>query len=195
MTFYSFIRGLVSVLFRLFYKIEIVGTANVPKSGRVTICANHTSLLDPIFVAIAIKRKIFFMAKKELFKNRIIKLFLDKLGAFPVDRDGADLAAIRSSIKVLKSDEVLGMFPEGTRVKEGTTNNVKPGIAMISIKGKSPVIPIYIDTHYKIFSKVKIYIGKPITFSQYFEEKLSVDEYKSLSEIIMDDIYKLKSNI
>ena len=95
---------------------------------------------------------------------------------------------------MLKREEVLGIFPEGTRVKDVNIENAKPGVAMISFKGKSPIIPIYIDTTYKFFSKVNIKVGKAVDFSNLYGEKLNVTQYQELSQLILKKIYLLKDN-
>ncbi|SCG83359.1 1-acyl-sn-glycerol-3-phosphate acyltransferase [Proteiniborus sp. DW1] len=192
MSLYGFARGLLLVIFRLAFRIELQGIENIPDKGKVIVCSNHVSVLDPIIVGISIPRQIHFMAKKELFQNKFLSSLLGKLGAFPVDRDGADLAAIRNSLKVLKCDNVLGIFPEGTRKKDEDADNAKPGIAMISIKGKAPIIPIYIDTEYKLFRKTRVIIGKPIILEEYYDQKLNMDNYKELSRQVMTTIYSLK---
>jgi len=192
MTFYNFARGLVSIVFRAMFRIKIKGKEYIPTKGRVVICSNHVSLLDPITVAIAVPRQVFFMAKKELFNSKLLGPIIKKLGAFPVDREGADLAAVRSALKILKNEQALGIFPEGTRIKDQDINNAKPGIAMMSIKGKASIVPIYIDSQYKIFKEIAVTIGETISLEEYFEKKLSIEDYTEISKKVMDKIYDLK---
>lgn len=193
MSLYGFARGILLVIFKLIFRVEVYGIENIPTEGKMIICSNHVSMLDPITVAISVPRRIYFMAKKELFEKKFFGSLLEKLGAFPVDRDGSDLAAIRNSLKILKSENALGIFPEGTRIKKENIDNAKPGIAMISIKGKAPIIPIYVDTKYKLFSKVKVIVGKQIVPEEYYDKKLNMDNYKELSRQVMTSIYSLKN--
>ncbi|MFA5524886.1 MAG: lysophospholipid acyltransferase family protein, partial [Tissierellales bacterium] len=174
MSLYGFVRGILNVIFRIIFRIEVYGKENIPSEGKIVICSNHVSMLDPITVAISVPRRIYFMAKKELFEKKFFGNLINKLGAFPVDRDSSDLSAIRNSLKVLKSEDALGIFPEGTRIKKEDVDIAKPGIAMISIKGKSPIVPIYIITQYKLFSKIKVIIGKQIVPNEYFDLKLNM---------------------
>lgn len=192
MTFYNFARGLVSIVFGAMFRIKIQGKEHIPAKGRIVICSNHVSLLDPIIVAIAVPRQVFFMAKKELFRSKLLGTVIRKLGAFPVDREGADLLAVRSSLKILKNEQALGIFPEGTRIKEHDISNAKPGIAMMSIKGKASIIPIHIDTQYKVFREVKVTIGEAVCLEEYFDKKLSIEEYTEISKKVMNKIYDLK---
>ncbi|NLW40078.1 MAG: 1-acyl-sn-glycerol-3-phosphate acyltransferase [Tissierellia bacterium] len=191
MYFYKLVRFLAIIVFNIVFRIDIEGKENIPPEGRLVLCSNHISALDPIILAIAIPRPISFMAKKELFKNKILAKIIYKLGAFPVDRDGSDISAIRSSLRVLKEEKVLGIFPEGTRVSRVDLDNVKAGVGLISIKGKSPVVPVYIQSNYNIFSKVIVRIGKPIHLDESFDKKLSTEEYRSISREILQAIYSL----
>lgn len=192
MYFYYILRFFVNILFRLIFRIKVKGLDNIPKEGKVILCSNHINLLDPIILGIIVPRQIIYMAKKELFENKILNKIINALGAFPVDREGNNLSAMRTSLRTLKDEKILGIFPEGTRVKEMDLDNVKPGVGLIAVKSKSPVIPIYIDSDYKLFHKVKVNIGKPICFDDFYNQKLSTKDYKEISKDIMESIYKLK---
>ena len=193
MYFYHISRFIANIIFRLIFRIEIVGKENIPKEGRVILCSNHISNFDPIMLGIAVPRPISFMAKKELFEKKLLGKLISGLGSFPVDREGSDLSAIRNSLKVLKEEKMLGIFPEGTRKYNMDLENIKAGIGLIAIKGKSPVLPVYIDAKYRMFSKVKITIGKPMNFDNYKDKKLGADEYREISKDIMRSIYGLKN--
>ncbi|MBW4828768.1 MAG: 1-acyl-sn-glycerol-3-phosphate acyltransferase [Clostridiaceae bacterium] len=190
--FYRLCYFIGNIIFRIIFRFKVTGKHNIPKEGKVILCSNHISDLDPLILGLVIPRNIRFMAKKELFENKFLGGLVNGLGAFPVDRKSADLSAIRNSLSVLKNGEVLGIFPEGTRVNEENIENAKPGIALISIKAKAPVIPIYIESKYKPFSKIKINIGEPIYFNEYYGKKLKTEDYRVLSQEIMKSIYSLK---
>lgn len=195
MTFYTFFARMSFVYYKIFYKVEVNGIDNIPSVGRIIVCSNHVGLADPILLGSIIPRKLNYMAKKELFENKFIGFWIKKLGAFPVDRDNSGLAAIKTAINILKDDGVFAMFPQGQRTQSENDESVKPGIAMISIKSKSPIIPIHIDTQYKLFKKIKVNIGKTINFDEYFDRKLSTEQYIELSKDVLKEIYKLKENI
>lgn len=195
MSLYSIAKGILNVVFKFLFRVKVIGAENIPLKGKVIICSNHVSLLDPITVAISVPRRIYFMAKKELFENKILRKLLEKLGAFPVDRESADLAAVKNSLRILKNENALGIFPEGTRVDKENIDNAKPGVTMISIKGKAPIIPIYIDTRYKPFKQTKVIIGEPIALDEYFEKKLNMNNYYDLSKEVMSKIYSLKNSV
>lgn len=191
--FYNSLKSIAGVLLRLVYRIQVIGKDKIPKEGKLILCSNHIHNLDPIMISIVVPRQISWMGKKELFGNKIMASFLGALGVFPVDRNEPDLSTIKNSIRILKEEGVLGIFPEGTRVKEMNLENAKPGIALIGVKAKSPVLPIYIEGSYKFFSKVKIYIGDPIDFTQSHDKKLSTEEYGLYSQNILKSIYSIKS--
>lgn len=194
MRFYNTVKAIVNILFRIIYRIEVIGKENIVKEGKLIVCSNHTHNFDPVILAMIYPRQLSFMAKKELFKNKFFNFIFRKLGAFPVDRKEADLSAIKNALRVLKKDGVLGIFPEGTRVKEFNLDNVKPGTGLISVKSKSPILPIYIEGNYKIFTKLKVYIGKPIEFSDYYGKRLDNEDYALLSQEILKSIYSIKPN-
>ncbi len=192
MFFYKFCRGIGNVLFRIIFRFKVIGKENIPKEGRIIICANHISNIDPVTLGLAVPRPIRFMAKKELFEKKFVKGLVEKLGAFPVDRKKVDLSAIRTSMKVLKNEEVLGIFPEGTRVKVPDIEKAKPGITLISIKAEAPIVPVYIDSNYKPFRKLVVKIGKPMKFDEFYNQRLDTKDYKNLSKNVMKSIYDLK---
>lgn len=194
MYFYKFAKGLLSIIFRIIYRIEIKGHENIPEKGRVILCSNHISMLDPIIIGISIRRPISFMAKKELFKNPFFAKLLKALTAFPVDREGSDLTAIRNSINVLKEERILGIFPEGTRTKKMDIESAKAGVSLIAYKGKAPVIPVFIETNYRLFSNINVYIGKQIIVDDLFDKKPKTEDHKEFSKYILKSIYSLKNN-
>lgn len=187
MTFYNFFKNFVGIFFKLIYRPEVVGINNIPKNEALVICSNHKCILDPIFLAVYVDRQIHFMAKKELFKNKMVNKFFSKLGAFPVDRDGADIFAIKQALRVLKNDEVLGIFPEGTRVKEINLDNAKSGVAMIAHKANALILPCQIIGDYKPFKKMKLEIKKPIDIRSL--PKQTPDEYDEIAKNILSNIY------
>lgn len=195
MSFYKFVLNILTVYSKVFYKYEVIGKENIPDEGNIILAANHKSNLDPIFVASAIKnRKIATIGKKELFNNKILATILNKLYVIPIDRDNPGLSTIKTILKKIKEGYAIGIFPEGTRVKGNEFGEAKAGLALFAVKGKANVIPISIITNYKIFNKVTIYIDKPISFENYYKEKLSTEEYERLSqdvlEVIKDNYFK-----
>ena len=195
MSFYKFIIGIFTVFSRVFYKYEVIGAENVPDDGNIILAANHKSNLDPIFVASAIKnRTVATIGKKELFENKVLASILNKLNVIPIDRDNPGISTIKTILKKIKEGYAIGIFPEGTRVKGNGFGEAKAGLALFAVKGKANVIPISIISNYKLFNKVTIYIDKPISFEEYYKQKLSTEDYERLSsdvlEVIKDNYFK-----
>ncbi len=192
MTFYKVARAILGPLFKIFFRIQVYGSENKDLDGKMIICSNHIHNLDPFVLSIVFKRQIHWMAKKQIFDNKFLGYLANKVGAFPVDREEADLSTIKKSLKVLKDDKVLGMFPEGTRVKEIDLSMAKAGVTLIGLKSKAPILPVFIDSSYKLFSKVKVYIGKPIDLVELYGDKLPKEEYLPASQNVLKAIYSLK---
>lgn len=191
--FYDIIKAIAKFILNFFYRVKVYGRENIPLDGRLILCSNHASNWDPIFISIVVPRQISWMGKKELFKNKIIGYLLGKLTVFPVDRDGSDVSAIKNALRVLKGERALGLFPEGTRVQSMDLNNVKSGVALLGIKSKSPILPVYIESNYKIFNRVHIYIGEAMDLNEMIDGKPGADDYIDLSKQVLSKIYDLKS--
>ena len=124
---------------RVYHPVAVEGAGNLPKEGAAIVFANHQNLQDPLVLCSFLPRPIFFMAKKELFKNRLFARALDQLGAFPVARGELDMSAIRTSLSVLKNGEVLGIFPEGHRYTDGEIHAAGNGVSLIALRSGAPV--------------------------------------------------------
>lgn len=190
---YRIARGILKPIYYLYYNIKVEGEENLPTKGPLVICANHYSTIDPIILAITLPYVINSMAKAELFKSKLLGLFFKSIHVFPIKRGEADIKSIKTSLKILKENKVMGMFPEGTRNKTGELK-AEPGIAMIAIKGRAPVLPIAIVSNYKLFNKTIVKIGKPIFLDKYYEQKLQSEDYHNISMDIMKYINELSKD-
>ena len=157
------INFLVNLFIKLIFRIKIDGSENI-LSGPLILCVNHNSNFDPLVLRIKIKREINFLAKKELFDNKILGFLLKKFNVISVDRNKNDLNAYKQVIKNLKNGKLIGIFIEGTRKKNHDLAQAKNGAAMFAIKTGSPIVPVAIKSNFKLFSVVEINIGKPIYF-------------------------------
>ncbi len=156
------------------------------------VYSNHISLLDPIVVGCFTRRPIRFMAKEELFRNRLFGFVLFRLlGAFPVNRGKSDIAAIKNAIRLLKNGEVLGMFPEGTRSRTGEMLDAEPGLSMIAVRAKVPVVPVALITKYKLFGLLTVKIGDPVLLGSYYDRKLTMNEHKDISNELMTKVKEM----
>lgn len=187
---YKFITNLFEIIVKFRFKIEIIGLENIPKEGACIIAPNHKSNWDALIISGLIKnRKLSAVAKKELFKNKILASFLNKLSIIPVDREKPELSTIKSVLKILKDKEAIVIFPEGTRHKDfDSFADAKAGIGLFALKSKAPIIPVSIVTNYKFFSKLKLVIGKPMNFEEYHEKRNTSEDYEAVSIMVMNEI-------
>lgn len=189
--FYLVSTFLYRFLARIVYKIEIEGLENVPKKGKLILCANHKTNMDPFFLMAFFPRHPFFMGKVEAFKNPVNRYLLKCLGVFPVARQTGDEKAIATALDILKENKVLAMFPEGTRVRDGIRVKARKGVGLIATTADAPIIPVLVLSNFKLFSKVKCIIGKPFCVCKEDYQVLDKDAYYSISNDVLDRIYSL----
>ncbi len=190
--FYRFGRAIIKLLNLILYNIHVEGEENIPETGGVVLCPNHISNYDPLAVATHMKRQVHFMAKAELYKNFIVRKVLLAVGTIPVDRGKVSLETLKESLRVLKNGEILGIFPEGTRVKNGERRKPMEGFVVFALKTKSPILPVHIEGEYKFRGKINIKFGKPIELNEYYGKKVKPEEMSKISEKIMDIVYDLQ---
>ncbi|WP_130819902.1 lysophospholipid acyltransferase family protein [Anaerococcus vaginimassiliensis] len=186
---YNILVVILKILFIPLFRINIEGLENIDENDKIIVCANHKSLLDPIFLAIALPRDLYFMAKKELFDVPVLKSALKSFGAFPVDRFGRDLKVLRYSVSLLKDGKTLGIFPEGTRVNEPKRENVKDGVAFIAIKSDADIVPVEVVSTYKPFRRTDILVKQPIRVND-FKSMKNKDAMKLITDKVYEKIYE-----
>ena len=186
--FYNIAKFVLTIYYGLFFRLRTEGIENVPDDGQAILCCNHISNYDPITVALRLKRLPRYISKKELFENKFLAKILRALKAFPVDREKMDFTAIKNCLKVLKEGELLGIFAQGKRVKEGEEAAAKAGVALFAVKSGAPVIPVAIKSTYKPFSEIKVIYGKPISFEEYKGKKVTSEELTEIADGIMEKI-------
>jgi 1-acyl-sn-glycerol-3-phosphate acyltransferase len=189
----SFVYILTNIIFKLFFRVEIVNADKVPLTGSALFCANHNTMLDMFFLGYRLKRWINWMAKEELFKNPITSFIFKSLGAFPVKRGTGDVGSIKSAYKILQEGHILGIFPHGTRIDPAKIDSarIKPGAAMIAVNAGVPIIPAYIEGSYRIFGRIKVIYGDPFSIGSKKDEKYTREELAELSKEIIKRIYLL----
>lgn len=171
---YRIFRGIALVYAKLFYRIQVIGKENEPKEGSCIAIANHSSLFDPIAVAVALKRDVYFMAKSDLEKHGILRWLFKVCHVTPVHRGESDMAALRKSFEILNGGNIMGVFPQGTRIECSApeAETAQAGIGLMGMRTKAPMLPISICYGKKnqkptLFRKVKVVIGKPLNFEEY----------------------------
>lgn len=194
--FYRVIYTLFVWPVRAIFPIKVVNPENIPTEGGCLVCANHTSMLDVLILSAGLKRQIRYMAKKEVMTVPVLGKFLSALGAYPVDRGGADVSSIKRTISFLEEGEMVGIFPQGTRHPgvDPATTPIKGGVGMITWHTKATVLPVCIVTkHNRVrpFCRTQLIVGKPIPFDTFGYESGGRKEYLAASERIFADICRL----
>lgn len=185
-------RKLLRGFLYLVFKIELRGQENLPKNGGILIAANHRSNWDAVILGAFTKRKLNFMAKAELFRNKLAGWFFYKIGAFPVERGKGDIGAVKTALKILSAGEALLIFPEGTRTSDEKSGKAKTGAVMIASRAEVPVLPVYISGEYKWRNKITVNFGESIIVANGDGEKLSKEQLQNAADNVMDTIRKLK---
>ena len=193
---YKFIKFFSYIYLKIFFRFRIYGKENIPAEGKMLLCGNHSSNNDTLMIAMVTDREIHFMAKEELFNKPVIGWAIKKAHAILVHRDGNDMVAIRNAIRVLNNGDILGIFPQGTRDKCGIhkPGSFKSGVATISVKTQSPVVPVYISEEYRLFRRNSIYVGKPINTWEYAPKKPTQEDYEHIAnDIIRGAVIELEN--
>ena len=190
---YALLAGIIGVLFR----ITVVNRENEPSEGGYVVVSNHVSATDPIMICYAFKKhQVHFMAKKELFKIPIISGFLRMLGAFPIDRAGNDVGAIRNAVSIVEDGRCLGVFPQGHRYpgEDPRKTKTKNGAVLIASRTCAPIVPVYIWHKHKkggLFRKTYVIIGEMIPFESFGYNKEESGEYSRITNHVFDKVCDL----
>jgi len=186
----NLLKNIIKIYYKIFFRISISGEDNLPTDTGYVLCANHISAHDPTVYAVSVKKLLYVLGKKELFKSFIGRFIFSNMNVIPVDRNKIDISAMKKSLRILKKEKFgLLIFAEGTRNHGKNPLPPTPGASMLAIKAKVPIIPLSIDSSYKLFSKVNIKIGKPIDLNCYNPKEMDTQDYIKINEDILMDIY------
>jgi 1-acyl-sn-glycerol-3-phosphate acyltransferase len=170
---YHFVRILTLIMFKILFRIRIENLENIPQTGPVLICPNHQSHFDPMLIGCCSKRRMNFVAKKQLFKVWFIGWMIRFLDSIPLDREGMSAGGLKATLKCLKRGEMVLMFPEGTRTPDGEMKKVLPGFCALVKRTDACLLPVGIQGAWDVWPrnrsyplpgpKIVIVFGKPIS--------------------------------
>jgi len=192
--FYRFTKLVFGLMLLVWTRKQVVGLENVPRRGPLILASNHVNLLDPPLLAVLMPRRIIYMGKVELWETPIIGPLYTLAGFIPVQRFGADLAALRKAEKVLRQNQVLGMFPEGTRSRKPGLSKGQPGTAIIALRSGAPIVPVAVSgtegvavprSFFRI-TRVRLVFGKPFELPK--GRRLNAELVEQCTERIMKEI-------
>jgi glycerol-3-phosphate dehydrogenase (NAD(P)+) len=168
---YWLVRAVLQPAFHVYFRLSRIGREHIPQDGPVIFAANHRSFLDPFVIGTMTRRPIYYVAKKELFRNRLQAWLLNGLGAFPVDRGNGDRDSIETAKAILARGDCVLIFPEGTRVRPGPPGKPKRGVGRLALETGAPVVPLAVIGTTDVRRgwrirprKVRIRAGRPLTF-------------------------------
>lgn len=191
---YKFAKIIFYIYFYVFNRLVIKGKENRVIEGPTVVFANHYSNFDAFVMSLAFKRQIHYMAKKEIFNRPLIKTLAKWYGAFPVDRKNLDTGSLKTAMRILKNNKVLGIFPEGTKVRD-MNNKITPkgGFTMLAYKTNSMLQPVRIKYKRKlmIFNRIDIIIDKPISFQDLGVVEKTTEEFTEIGNKLVENVYKL----
>ena len=190
----AFVRYVTMGVYKLFYNFHIEGVENIPQDRALVMASNHRSYADPVILTMPMKKPVTYMAKEELFKNKLFGWFIRKLGALPVKRGTGDMQVIDDAVDILESGRHLVIFPEGTRSKDGKVGKGKTGVALIAARSGADVLPCGIifegeKLHFR--SKLTLRFGKVIPAEEIAVTDGSPKELKAAKLRIMSSITEL----
>ena len=175
-----------------FYAMKFIGKENIPKGGAL-VCANHSSAVDPFFLAFGLgrNRQIRAMAKESLLNIFFIGKVLKLVGTFGVRRGASDIHAVKYALEELKKGEYVVLFPEGTRVSAREEGEPKTGAAMLACRTGVNVLPVYIPMKKRPFRINRVYIGTPYKMQRADGKRATSKDYETFTTELMDRIYDL----
>jgi len=191
---------LFSVLFLpllILFPVKVLGKKNYDKKKNYIIVSNHQSALDPILLDMKFKKRIRFIAKKELWKGKEKSFLFDNvLGCLPVDRaKGLSLQITKKIFSIIDQKQNVGIFPEGTRNKHGEEENlteIKNGACIFAIKTKTPILPCLFINRPKVFKRNFLLIGKPFELNDFYDKKLDKNILNEAGEILLNKLNLLR---
>jgi 1-acyl-sn-glycerol-3-phosphate acyltransferase len=188
---------------RLFYRIRVEGRENIPKDGGAILASNHISFCDSFFLPLVVPRRVTYIAKAEYFDNWKVAWFFKANGHVPVRRgEGADWKnAMDAAAQIVEAGVLFGIYPEGTRSKDGRLHRGHTGVAMLALRTGAPVVPIgFIGTDkaqpvgakmMRPFKRVTIRIGPPLDFSAQAGQPAGQRALRAMTDTVMAEIQRL----
>jgi 1-acyl-sn-glycerol-3-phosphate acyltransferase len=197
---YSISRFLLRVILTTLFGFHVDGRGYEPAAGPVIVVSNHLSDLDPLVVGSALRRRVTFMAKHELFEVPGVRWWVTQCGAFPVRRGAPDRQALRTALGILQEGGVLVMFPEGTRGLDRTLREPEPGAALLARRTGAALLPVAVlgtdvvlprDARRLRLGRITVRIGPPLYVTATGGERGRRDELEAIGRLYMTEIARL----
>ena len=188
---FQILKVLVGFYYKVFLGLKVTGRENIPENEAFVLCANHLSLQDPILLTLVMGKRVRYMAKEELFKNKFLASIIRFFGAFPVQRGSGDMGIVTASSAIIDGGEILMIFPQGTRDKKRKGLKGHTGAARIACMSGVKMLPVGITDKYRLFGGLRVNIGKPVDCAIYRGKEMTQPEYADITREVMGQIYEL----
>ena len=185
---YDFLRVFFRVLGVAVCRIRVFGREHVPATGGALVVSNHQSHLDPILVGLSCDRRLNFVARDTLFGFAPFRWLIYSLDAIPIDREGIGLGGLKESLRRLKDGEMLLIFPEGTRTRDGEVGHLKPGFIALARRSKVPLLPIALDGAFDSFPRLSRFPLPAVIHTRFAAPLFPEDIAKLDDEALMREV-------
>jgi 1-acyl-sn-glycerol-3-phosphate acyltransferase len=198
---YPVARAVLVPLFRAGWRIYLEGAEHLPGTGPAIVCPNHTSVIDSFLLPSILPRRITYVGKAEYMDDWKTKKLFPALGMIPIDRSGGSAAerALNAAARVLEAGKLFGIYPEGTRARDGRLHRGHTGPARLALRTGVPIIPVgLIGTRAvqppdakvpKPFKRVQVRFGRPIDPARYADR---ADDHLVLRQIIDEVMFEIR---
>ena len=169
---YAWLRAFCRLLGVVCFRLRAFGRENLPAEGGALFCANHQSFFDPVLVGLICNRRLNYLARSTLFRFAWFRWLIEFLDAIPIDREGVGLSGLKETLRRLKQGEIVLIFPEGTRSRDGEVSTLKPGFCAVARRARVPLVPFGIDGAYDAWprnaklprrSRIHLCVGESIS--------------------------------
>ena len=205
---YSLSKIIGRMFLWLYFRVRIEGKENIPTKGGCIIVANHASFIDPFLIAAYIPRQVHYFTYAKYFYARLFHWYCKRTYCIPVKKDGKDISSLKQALRLLKSGELLGIFPEGERSFTGQLGKGEPGTALIAMKAKVPILPVGIQGAYEAFprgsnfprfrSRITVRYGVPFHIEELVEQTKHLENnelQQHITDFIMGKIAEVYATI
>lgn len=190
---FDILRVLEKVFFRWIFPYKHHGNLTKYNNRPLVVVGNHYSIWDVVHSALLTDGSIRIIAKKELWNNAIMRKFVNLAQCIPVGRDGADVQAVKTCLRCLKNDEIIAIFPEGTRNKSyDAFLPFKGGAAAFAIKTRTPIVPVVQVQKIRPFHRAHVIYGDPIELTKYYGKKLTGEELEEIDKWLSDVMFNMR---
>jgi len=204
--FYKISQLIGKLILKFYFRVRIEEKENIPQQGAYIVVANHTSFLDPFLIGTIVPRIIHYLTYAYFYYHPVCHWYCKRVHNIPLKKDGKDISALKQALRVLKDGELLGIFPEGMRSETGQLGKGEPGVALIALKAKVPILPVGIRGAYESFPRgskfprprqLTVRFGKPFTVADDLPGHVQANSelQEHVTALIMSKIAEVCSSI